>query len=88
MGSEGGAGLKARRDRLGRTAEEEEDKPEPRKCSQCLQTRLKVREESVGRPWLMVRQMMVCTRCRVTFYCDVKCQRAHWPVHKATCVPP
>jgi hypothetical protein len=29
----------------------------------------------------------VCARCRGVSYCSKTCQTAHWPVHKATCVP-
>lgn len=32
--------------------------------------------------------MMLCTRCRTTYYCDVKCQHAHWPRHKNVCKKP
>ncbi len=28
---------------------------------------------------------LVCARCRVVCYCDVVCQRARWPAHKADC---
>jgi hypothetical protein len=26
-----------------------------------------------------------CKRCKRARYCDVACQRAHWPVHRASC---
>ncbi len=27
-----------------------------------------------------------CARCRITCYCSVECQTAHWPLHKKECV--
>lgn len=29
-----------------------------------------------------------CGRCQVALYCGVRCQKEHWPKHKATCEPP
>eukprot|EP00462_Mataza_sp_D1_P018041 CAMPEP_0175137980 /NCGR_PEP_ID=MMETSP0087-20121206/10098_1 /TAXON_ID=136419 /ORGANISM="Unknown Unknown, Strain D1" /LENGTH=214 /DNA_ID=CAMNT_0016420839 /DNA_START=9 /DNA_END=650 /DNA_ORIENTATION=- len=29
-----------------------------------------------------------CSRCKAVYYCDRECQRKHWKVHKATCIPP
>ena len=26
-----------------------------------------------------------CNRCKVAYYCDRTCQKAHWPVHKHSC---
>ncbi|KAK8045453.1 C6 transcription factor [Apiospora rasikravindrae] len=31
---------------------------------------------------------MSCARCKGAWYCDTACQRAHWKVHKPTCVVP
>lgn len=28
-----------------------------------------------------------CTRCKKARYCDAKCQKAHWKIHKTKCVP-
>lgn len=30
--------------------------------------------------------LLVCSRCRAAWYCDRECQKAHWKIHKATCV--
>ena len=33
--------------------------------------------------------LKVCTRCRITYYCNATCQRQHWKNgHKQNCVPP
>lgn len=37
--------------------------------------------ESCGRRGVI----LFCSRCRVVSYCDVACQRAKWPSHKADC---
>jgi hypothetical protein len=29
--------------------------------------------------------LLRCDRCRSAFYCGVRCQRVHWPEHKADC---
>ena len=29
---------------------------------------------------------LLCARCQQVAYCDVKCQKAAWPTHKAVCV--
>ena len=31
----------------------------------------------------------VCSRCKITYYCSVRCQKQHWKVggHKKRCVP-
>ena len=34
------------------------------------------------------RRLRACTRCLVTYYCSKECQRAHWNVHKQSCVSP
>lgn len=34
------------------------------------------------------REMMRCSRCKVTDYCSAKCQKAHWKQHKKTCSAP
>jgi len=26
-----------------------------------------------------------CSRCKITYYCDKKCQTEHWPKHKIEC---
>ena len=26
-----------------------------------------------------------CDRCKHTLYCDIECQRIHWPKHKVLC---
>ena len=26
-----------------------------------------------------------CSRCRFTYYCNVECQKAHWPQHQLQC---
>jgi hypothetical protein len=28
---------------------------------------------------------MACTRCRASSYCSGKCQKLHYPAHKAGC---
>lgn len=28
-----------------------------------------------------------CTQCKAMRYCDAKCQKAHWKIHKTKCVP-
>ena len=28
-----------------------------------------------------------CSRCKKVWYCSKECQKKHWPVHKARCVP-
>jgi tetratricopeptide (TPR) repeat protein len=28
-----------------------------------------------------------CSRCHLTYYCSVECQRLHWSTHKVDCVP-
>ncbi len=30
--------------------------------------------------------LQFCARCTVTAYCSKTCQKAHWPVHKKSCV--
>lgn len=30
---------------------------------------------------------MLCSRCRIVYYCGADCQRAHWKTHKKECVP-
>mmetsp|Transcript_28573 Transcript_28573/g.50775 ORF Transcript_28573/g.50775 Transcript_28573/m.50775 type:complete len:394 (-) Transcript_28573:2144-3325(-) len=30
----------------------------------------------------------LCTKCRKVSYCNVDCQKAHWPTHKKTCRKP
>lgn len=32
-----------------------------------------------------VAERKVCAGCQVPFYCNVDCQKAHWPVHKPKC---
>jgi len=27
-----------------------------------------------------------CSRCHVTYYCDVSCQKSHWKAHKGSCL--
>ena len=29
--------------------------------------------------------MKKCLGCKLVYYCDTDCQRAHWNVHKLTC---
>ena len=29
--------------------------------------------------------MMICGKCKTARYCDVACQRRHWPQHKDVC---
>ena len=31
------------------------------------------------------RTLMLCGRCKLTRYCDISCQRAHWASHKQQC---
>ncbi|KAI9010531.1 hypothetical protein DFJ74DRAFT_312275 [Hyaloraphidium curvatum] len=33
------------------------------------------------------RGMQRCGRCQSVKYCSTECQKAHWPKHKASCVP-
>ena len=28
-----------------------------------------------------------CSRCKINTYCSVRCQTAHWPLHKPNCLP-
>lgn len=28
-----------------------------------------------------------CARCKTTYYCNIECQKAHWKVHKKSCLP-
>jgi hypothetical protein len=30
-------------------------------------------------------KLMACTRCRAASYCSGKCQKLHYPAHKAGC---
>ncbi|KAJ3055511.1 hypothetical protein HK097_010286 [Rhizophlyctis rosea] len=30
-------------------------------------------------------ELLRCSRCKTVFYCDVACQKAHWPTHKGSC---
>ena len=30
-------------------------------------------------------KLLTCSRCKVAKYCDPKCQKDHWPVHKKEC---
>lgn len=32
------------------------------------------------------RDLSICSRCRLTFYCSGACQRAHWIQHKTWCM--
>lgn len=34
---------------------------------------------------VMKYELKRCSRCRAVFYCSQKCQREHWPKHKAHC---
>jgi len=29
-----------------------------------------------------------CSQCQVALYCGKECQKAHWPTHKLSCIPP
>lgn len=40
-------------------------------CAQCKETMCKLQR---------------CTNCRSIYYCSKDCQKAHWPLHKATCL--
>ena len=42
------------------------------RCSHCVE-------------WKEYTQLMICGRCRVSQYCSIECQRAHWPEHKEYC---
>ena len=33
----------------------------------------------------LVEKMRRCSHCKKTYYCDVTCQRNHWPAHKIQC---
>jgi hypothetical protein len=33
----------------------------------------------------MAGKLMACTRCRAASYCSGKCQKLHYPAHKAGC---
>ena len=39
-------------------------------CSKCEQT---------------AEKLKLCGACRNVSYCSVKCQKAHWPIHKIVC---
>lgn len=28
-----------------------------------------------------------CSRCKTAKYCSIECQKAHWPIHRYSCVP-
>lgn len=32
--------------------------------------------------------LLACGRCRRVYYCSPDCQKAHWKVHKPSCIPP
>jgi hypothetical protein len=31
------------------------------------------------------RKLMICARCKVVYYCNAACQKAHWSVHRKAC---
>ena len=37
--------------------------------------------------WLEVegQSLRRCSRCKATYYCNARCQRNHWPVHRQVC---
>ena len=39
------------------------------RCSQCHQFEVLFR----------------CSRCKITYYCNIDCQKLNWPLHKSTC---
>lgn len=32
------------------------------------------------------KKLLTCSRCKKVFYCNVACQKAHWPTHKPECI--
>ena len=66
----------------------------PRTCATCARVQLSTmsREdfdaaESEMSEWMRMemRKMLLCSRCRNVYYCNVTCQKAHWEVHKLVC---
>lgn len=44
---------------------------------------------SCGRQPASGKKLLVCGRCKITHYCDAKCQKVHWSAgHKAKCQRP
>ena len=41
--------------------------------------------DSCGNSSVTRQKMKMCSRCRATWYCDRKCQMAHWIEHKKVC---
>jgi len=34
-----------------------------------------------------MESFMVCSRCKIAYYCSEECQKAHWKLHKKLCYP-
>lgn len=37
--------------------------------------------------YLTIGERKTCSRCMLVPYCDITCQRKHWPKHKLMCMP-
>lgn len=59
--------------------------PPPPQKHYCNVTFLSVGD--IGPDGLPIERLLVCSRCRETYYCGKEQQRAHWNIHKNVCRP-
>lgn len=52
---------------------------DPSKCSFCSKQSSDINEGD--------SKLLVCSRCKLAYYCNRACQGKHWPTHKTTCTP-